>query len=193
MDTFTQRIESAAATGRGDIVFLQGDEAVRVSWAQLHEEAKAMAAALQDRGVTAGDHVAIIGPTTRSLVTALQATWLAGAATVVLPLPMRLSSIDEFIQQTRVRLRASESAITLIDADLAGFITPQPADPPMVGFGEIEADAGQLGAEAFRRPEDDPDRLAILQFTSGSTDSPKGVTVLQRNLVANLDAIQERT
>ncbi len=45
----------------------------------------------------------------------------------------------------------------------------------------------------FRRPDDDPDRLAILQFTSGSTDSPKGVTVLQRNLVANLDAIQERT
>ena len=63
----------------------------------------------------------------------------------------------------------------------------------MVGFAEIEADAARLGAEAFRRPDDDPDRLAILQFTSGSTDSPKGVTVLQRNLVANLDAIQERT
>ena len=34
MDTFTQRIESAAARGRGDIVFLQGDEADRVPWSQ---------------------------------------------------------------------------------------------------------------------------------------------------------------
>ena len=193
MDTFTQRIESAAARGRGDIVFLQGDEADRVPWSQLHEEARAMAAALQDRGVRPGDHVALIGPTSRALVTALQATWLAGAATVVLPLPMRLSSIEEFIAQTRVRLRASESVITLIDADLAAFITPEPADPPMVGFEEIQADAARLGSGVFRRPDDDPDRLAILQFTSGSTDSPKGVTVLQRNLVANLDAIQERT
>ena len=152
-----------------------------------------MASALQDRGVSVGDHVALIGPTSRQLVTALQATWLAGAATVVLPLPMRLASIEEFVAQTRVRLRASESVITLIDADLSGFITPQPADPPMVELGDLVAHAQQLGVEAFRRPEDDPDRLAILQFTSGSTDHPKGVTVRQRNLVANLDAIQDRT
>ncbi len=38
MDTFTQRIESAAARGRGDIVFLHGDEADRVPWSQLHDE-----------------------------------------------------------------------------------------------------------------------------------------------------------
>ena len=34
-------------------------------------------------------------------MTAIQATWLAGAAAVVLPLPMRLGSIEEFVLQTR--------------------------------------------------------------------------------------------
>ncbi len=60
-----------------------------------------MAAALQARGVGPGSHVALLGPTTRPFVTAIQATWLAGATVVVLPLPMRLASIEDFVAQTR--------------------------------------------------------------------------------------------
>ena len=37
-----------------------------------------MAAGLQALGVGPGDHVALLGPTTRALVTAIQAIWLAG-------------------------------------------------------------------------------------------------------------------
>ncbi len=44
-------------------------------------------------------------------------------------------------------------------------------------------------AERWDRPADDLDRLAILQFTSGSTAEPKGVVLPQRVLGANLDAI----
>jgi fatty-acyl-CoA synthase len=42
---------------------------------------------------------------------------------------------------------------------------------------------------AFERPADDPDRLAILQFTSGSTSDPKGVALPHRAVASNLDAI----
>ena len=41
------------------------------------------------------------------------------------------------------------------------------------------------------RPADDPDRLAILQFTSGSTSDPKGVMLPDRCILANIDAIAE--
>src|SRR3546814_17599632 len=70
---------------------------------QLLEEAAGYAANLQRMGVMPGDHVAILGPTSRQLVTAIEAVWLAGATIVVLPLPMRLSSIEEFVAQTRDR------------------------------------------------------------------------------------------
>ena len=53
------------------------------------------------RGVGPGSHVALLGATTRPFVTAIQATWLAGATVVVLPLPMRLASIEDFVAQTR--------------------------------------------------------------------------------------------
>src|SRR5690349_17642790 len=99
------RLEHAALTD-GAIMFLcsaaaDGD-AECVSWAELHDDARAYAAVLQSRGIGPRSHVAILGPTSRALVTAVQATWLCGAATVMLPLPMRLASIDEFVQQTRV-------------------------------------------------------------------------------------------
>ena len=89
------------ATERGGtITFLSTDGGDKVEWAVLHEEAKAMAVALARRGVGPGAHVALLGPTSRPFVTAIQAVWLAGA-TVVLPLPMRMGSLDDFVASTR--------------------------------------------------------------------------------------------
>jgi fatty-acyl-CoA synthase len=168
------------------VTFVVGGGEDVVAWRQLHHEAQGCAAALQARGIRPGDHVALLSPTTRALVTAIQGTWLAGATLVVLPLPMRLASIDEFVAQTRQRIRNADAAVVVVDADLAGFVSPEPGDPPMVGFDELDGDPA-----AWVRPVDDPDRLAILQFTSGSTSDPKGVMLPDRVLCANLDAIAE--
>ncbi|MCZ7528295.1 MAG: AMP-binding protein [Acidimicrobiia bacterium] len=148
-----------------------------------------MAARLQERGVGPGDHVALIGPTSRPLVTAIQATWLAGATVVMLPLPMRLGSIDHFVLQTRSRIRHAEAALVIADRDLAAFLDPGPADPPVVLLDELEEGPGRRGPEAYARPPVDPDALAILQFTSGSTADPKGVMLPHRCVTANIDAI----
>ena len=194
MTSLLPRIESAADS-KGTITFLGsagsgGPDGERVSWGRLHEDACAMAAALQARGVGPGTHVAILGPTTRALVTAIEATWLAGAAAVMLPLPMRLASIDDFVRQTRVRLpRVRLRVLLVIDPQLTPFIAPEPGDPPVVGLDELLADAGRPKASAYVRPADDPDALAILQYTSGSTSDPKGVMLPHRCVTANLDGI----
>src|ERR671934_128753 len=72
-------------------------------------------AALARRGVGPGDHVALLGPTSRPFVTAIQAVWLAGATVVVLPLPMRMNSLDDFVAQTRTRVRASDASLVIAD------------------------------------------------------------------------------
>jgi fatty-acyl-CoA synthase len=141
-----------------------------------------MAAALQARGVEAGDHVGLIGPTTRPLVTAIQATWLAGATVVVLPLPMRLGSLEEFVAQTRGRVRTAGIKLLLIDPELTAFLPAVPGDPPMVAFPSL---VGRT--EDLIPPHPDPERLATLQFTSGSTSEPKGVMLAGRHILANLD------
>jgi fatty-acyl-CoA synthase len=179
------RLEATAET-RHAITFVGSagaDGRERVEWGRLHEDARGMAAALQARGVGPGSHVALLGATTRPFVTAIQATWLAGATVVVLPLPMRLASIEDFVAQTRRLIVHADAQIVVIDAQLSEFLDPQPDDPPIVPLDDLRA-----APRDYERPADDPDALAILQFTSGSTADPKGVMVPHRCMTANLDA-----
>jgi len=186
--TLLPRIERIA-DGPGTVTFLGSagaDGREVVPWARLHEDAQGMAAALQARGVGPGDHVALLGPTSRAFATAVQATWLAGAAVVCLPLPMRLGSIEEFVAQTRARIRIADARAVVVDPQLAPFVTPEPGDPPLCPLDELVGHAAH-----WERPPDDPDALAILQFTSGSTADPKGVMLPHHCLTANIDAMIE--
>ncbi|HEV8626044.1 MAG TPA: fatty acyl-AMP ligase [Acidimicrobiia bacterium] len=183
------RLSRAAERG-GTITFLSGDgPGEPVGWAVLHEEAKAMAVALARRGVGPGAHVALLGPTSRPFVTAIQAVWLAGATVVVLPLPMRMNSLDDFVTQTRIGVRAADTSLVVADPMLAGFIQPEPGDPPVVLLPDLTGDASDPWA--WEAPKEDPQALGILQFTSGSTADPKGVMLPHATICANLDAIAE--
>ena len=57
----------------------------------------------------------------------------------MLPLPMRMGSIEEFIEQTRARMSNAECRIVIADAQLLAFLTPEPTDPPMVTLDELRA------------------------------------------------------
>ncbi|MET0728564.1 MAG: AMP-binding protein [Acidimicrobiales bacterium] len=192
MLTLNQRIEAAAGRGHA-LTFVVGGQHVTVPYEQIHEEARGYAANLQALGIAAGDHVALLGPTSRPLVTAIQAVWLAGATVVVLPLPMRTSSIDEFITQTRTRIANADVKLVLVDPELAPLIEPTAGDPLMLGWDALGAGPGRAPASAWQRPVDDLDGLAIVQFTSGSTSDPKGVMLPHHTVGANLDAIAVAT
>ncbi len=184
-DTLVSRIEAVAERNTATVTFVNGDDAETIPMAQLHLEARAFAARLQDLGVGPGSHVALLGPTTRPLVTAIQAVWLTGAALVTMPLPMRMGAIEQFIEQTRNRIRRSDSSLVLIDPELAPFVVPEEGDPPFLGLDELAAPTG-AGPADYRRVDVDPASLAVLQFTSGSTSEPKGVMLSHRGICNNL-------
>ncbi len=164
------------------------DGSTFVPWAQVHEEARAVGAALQARGLVPGDHVAILGPTSRSLITIIQGCWLAGCASMVLPLPMRMGSLDAFVESTSGRIRHGDAKLVLIDDLFAGFYSGGPDDPPIEPMSAVLAGAPGAVGERLELPPNDPERLVILQYTSGSTSEPKGVMIPDRVLRANIDA-----
>ena len=186
MLSLIDRIEATAERDYGLVTFVSGDDHQTIRWSQLHSEARVVAAALQARGVQPGDHVAVLGPTTRQLITTIQAIWLTGAALVTMPLPMRMGALEQFVAQTRVRIHRSDTKILVIDSDLAGFIEREEGDPPFVTLDELFANQGVTEA-GYRRPKSSEDSLAVLQFTSGSTSEPKGVMLSHEAICNNLD------
>lgn len=181
---------AVAASGLGtSVTFIDGDDHDTITWAELLDEARGVAAALQARGIGPGSHVGLLGPTSRALVATIEAVWLTGATLVVLPLPMRMGSLDGFIAQTRARIAAAEIDLVVIDPQLSEFVVPTPDDPPFAGYADLEG----VDPTAFEPADIDPDSLALLQFTSGSTSEPKGVMLTHRQVLANIDGCVERS
>ncbi len=186
-----------AAQGSNTITFVgsasgnSDNMPVTITWSQLHAEALAMSATLQHRGVKAGDHLALLGPTTRNLVTAIQAAWLAGASVSLLPIPLRFSSVEEFANQTRALMKHGDISFLLLDPDLAAYYEVKPGDPEVFALDELKSLSDQVKATDYKDVDYDPDRLAILQFTSGSTSDPKGVILTHRTLEANIAGMIE--
>jgi fatty-acyl-CoA synthase len=185
-----EMISAASATAKPvSIINSHGTETS--NWTELHDDARRMAAILQARGLSPEDRVAVIGETSRELVTAVQAIWLAGASLTVLPLRGRLRNDSVFATQTREKLQRLRPSLVC-------------GDPSWLSVAGIEGSDGGLGvmelahlsrlaaqhAEAFERPTDEPDRPALLQFTSGSTSEPKAVMVPERCLVSNIKAME---
>jgi fatty-acyl-CoA synthase len=166
-----------------------GGASIHVPWRQIHDESLSVAAALQARGLGPGDHVAVLGPTSRELVTIVRACWMAGIASMVLPLPMRMGSLDAFIESTRARIRHGDAKLVLIDDQLAAFYQAAEGDPPIDSMMSVLPGSPNVpGPDAYEAPTPDPERLVILQYTSGSTSEPKGVMIPDRVLSANIDA-----
>jgi len=193
-DSLLPRIRSAAR-GNSNIIFTGSaagqDELQTISWNLLHQDALAVAAGLQAHGIVPGDHIALLGLTSRPLITAIQGAWLAGACVNLVPIPMRMNSMAEFAAQTRAHLIYSDAKVLLLDTGLASFYEPQKGDPPLILLGDLMPGPGGPKSDDYREVKDDPERLAILQFTSGSTSVPKGVMLPHRVICANIDAMDE--
>jgi len=73
------------------IVWEDGQESRRVSFAELHTEAQAVAAGLAEHGITRGDSVALMLPTSHEFFLAFAGVLLAGAVPVPIYPPLRES------------------------------------------------------------------------------------------------------
>ena len=167
-----------------------GDASEDLSYAALHQGAVAVAVGLQRRGLRAGQTVALMLPTGRDFLQGFIGILLAGGVPVPIYPPLRLSQVEDHLRRQAGILNNAEARVLITVAEaklLARLLKPQvPSLSEITTVAELSGESGPFVAPS-RQPED----LAFLQYTSGSTGQPKGVMVSHANLLANLRAMGE--
>jgi acyl-CoA synthetase (AMP-forming)/AMP-acid ligase II len=157
------------------------------TYRDLERRALALGAALQERGL-AGKRALLLLPPGLAFVDAFLGCLCAGVVAV----PAYPPTSDRPTDRTLPRLRAiaadARPAVVLTTSALAGFITPLAAalGAACLAVEEVASDL----ASSWSDPGVSPDTLAFLQYTSGSTATPKGVMISHGNLLANEAMIQ---
>jgi len=167
------------------------EPARQVSYAALYRRARRFAAALQGLGVQRGDRVGLILPDSAEFIDGIYGAMLAGAIAVPIYPPMNLGQFDAYLGNTTHILRQAGCTVIITDAKVRPILGKLLTSVPRVRTIETYAGAIKGVTESAAPTEVDvrPDDVAFLQFTSGSTSRPKGVTLTHANLMANIAAI----
>ncbi len=149
------------AAARGDRpAFIDTMSGETTTYAEVAAKVDAVAAALQARGIGRGDVVALIGPNSAEWGIAYHGILRAGA--VVTPM-------NPLLTQEEMGRQEENSGSKLLIDDPVGFV------------------AGVQPGATPEPVEIDPEELAVLPYSSGTTGLMKGVMLTHHNLVANIE------
>ncbi len=158
-ETLSFILARRAAAHPDKLAFADGNR--RLSYAQLNEDANALAAGLAGLGTGPGDRVALVLPAGLDFIRCFWAVQRLGAASCALNPGTPLQTIAS--RAARVRPRAIVSTI----AEIPRGGAPLPPLPT------------------------DPEALAFLQPTSGTIGESRTVLIRQRNVLAVLQASED--
>ena len=158
------------------------DETGQLTYAQLAQQAQAIAAKLQSLGA-AGQTAILLYPPGLEFITAFLGCLLAKVVAVPANPPRRIEKTSKL----EGILQDSQATFILTNAGYIGTVKPR-LDP--VGFSDklhwIVSDRLEADLASHWTPQTAAiDSIAFLQYTSGSTGLPKGVIVTHDNLRQN--------
>lgn len=174
---------------RGFTFLIDGEsDREHLTYAELDSRARAIAGYLQGQGL-AGERALLLYPSGPEFIAAFFGCLYAGVVAVPAYPPRR----NRNLERIRSIIGDAEPKVCLTTDDVLGRIEPMIGE--MTDLAALDwkctRDLGPAEANAWVDPSVTPDTLAFLQYTSGSTGSPKGVMVSHGNLLHNTKLISE--
>ncbi|HJZ95448.1 MAG TPA: AMP-binding protein, partial [Candidatus Solibacter sp.] len=172
-----------------------------LTFGELYAAGQRCAAELARRGVPAGGRVALMLPTSRAFFASYTGILLAGAIPVPIYPPFRADRIEEYAARQAsilnnaevcmlLTFRRAEAVAHLVQPRVRSLSAVLDAERLLEAADKAAAPApGALPAHLTGRRMRHSGDVALLQYTSGSTGDPKGVTLTHANLLANMRAI----
>ena len=183
-DTLVDAIEYAAKGVRGvNFYDARGNVKEVITWKQVRDRAEQIGRKLVGMGFEKGDRIALIAETTANFVSFFVGCQYASVLPVPLPLPTSFGGKDGYVSQLRMQMESCK-ANGLMAPAFMDEIVAQATDGLDLRF------SGDYDALMASEGEGEPvlpvaDDLAYLQYSSGSTRFPHGVSVTHRSLLSN--------
>lgn len=185
-DAIRYKVKEAGESGKKET------KVAAKTYTQLRQDSERFAAALAGLGEQ-GKHIAIIGATSYSWITAYYGIVNGGSVAVPLDANLPAEDLCELIDRADVTtLVFDESKVTV--AAMAAEQCPNLRN--VVAMEEETAAEGALhmweliaGAQQGTGYKPKPEDLATIMFTSGTTGKSKGVMLTHRNLAENATAL----
>ena len=171
-------------------IYLYGDRdsAEEITYGDLRQGARAVAAGLVARGLEPGQAAAIMLPTGRDYLFSFFGILIAGGIPVPIYPPARWSQIEDHLRR-HGGILANSQARLLITVPQAKplFVLLRAHTEALRSIATAAELVACTGADSHvARSASD---LALIQYTSGSTGNPKGVSLTHANLLANIRAM----
>ncbi|WP_338868528.1 condensation domain-containing protein [Myxococcus stipitatus] len=165
------------------------EEELHFTYAELDQRARTIAGFLQSQGAQ-GERVLLLYPPGLDYVAAFVGCLYAGAIAVPAypPDPMRLSRTLPRLEALIADAEARFALTTEFIQGMSGALGEQ--SPRLAALAWVATDTlDDSAASAWKAPTLSPDSPAFIQYTSGSTGTPRGVMLSHRNLLHNSAAI----
>ncbi|WP_296721476.1 fatty acyl-AMP ligase [Erythrobacter sp.] len=183
--TFNDAIDYAAKSRKGlNFHDMRGELARVYPYAEMREDALAMARRLVAAGIGKEDRVALIAETGAEFAALFCACVYAGAWPVPLPLPTTFGGKENYIDQLAVQLVSCDPKLLLYPAEITEMAEAAAARQGCNA--ESWQDFAARPAPDHPLPEASPEDICYLQYSSGSTRFPTGVAVTHKALLHNL-------
>ncbi|MFV9429027.1 class I adenylate-forming enzyme family protein [Rhodococcus aetherivorans] len=163
------------AAERGDAQCLRDDHS-SFTYRRFADRVDAFAAQLHDRGLAAGEVLAVMLPNRVELLIALMAAWRIGAIA---------TPINPDFTETEADYQIEDSGAVLVLNEGVGAPS---AGRPTIAVDDMATELSSVRFEHLRPSADD---IALLIYTSGSTGRPKGVQLTHSNLNYMASAFRE--
>jgi fatty-acyl-CoA synthase len=211
--TIPQWLDHTAAQRPAHLACVFRESGTRWNWTQLRDEADRLAAGLLTLGLQRGDRLGIWSPNRAEWVLAQYATARIGLVLVNINPAYRLAELEYALNA--VQCKALITAVAFKTSDYLGMLqtlapewagcTPgalhaqrlphlrtvirmgADSSPGLFNFAEVVARADTAGVAQARQTSStlQPHDAINVQFTSGTTGSPKGATLSHHNIVNN--------
>jgi len=189
-DTLTSALEYAAEGVTGyNFYDARGNLRSVLPYSLLRDNARITARRLLGFNLPRGSRVAIVADTSPEFVELFFACRYAGLVPFAMPIPVNLGSHAIYVQQLKGMLESSQASIAVANIDYIGFLEEASAEVGHLAWVGTPAKLSELPILDIELQSNHPNETAYLQFTSGSTRTPRGVVITERALMCNLQGI----